>query len=190
MPRVQTEMPRLGSWMLDPCKSEPSGAVASSWLKWGFVTGCGAPTVTLPPGPLDSSLQRTPGSGRYFGPAPPLPGLARSLQTQMDEPCPSWCLQSVNTCVHFCCPGRVGGGEGDSPILPTLIKSVDLAGFASVQSLSSGLWLQLMTLLGPLPSTGLAECLCSPLALSPPMPPTLGILLIPFPPGGLIPPGG
>lgn len=49
-----------------------------------------------------------------------------------------------------------------------------------------GLWVQLTTPLGPFPSPRLAECLRSPLALSPPMALSLGLFLILFPPGGLI----
>ena len=125
-------------------------------------------------------------NARLSPPSQPYPSPARPGQVPADpdKPRPSWCLQSVNICGHFCRPGGVGTTH---PFCLPLLSQLAMQTLPLFSFSPQDLWLQLMTPLGPLPSAGLAGCLCNPLALSPPMPPTLGIFLIPFPPGGLIP---
>lgn len=113
----------------------------------------------------------------------PSPARPSQVPADPDKPRPSWCLQSANTGGRFCLPDRVGR----LPILPALLSKSTMQTLPLFTFSPRGLWLQLGTPLGSLPSTGLAGCLCRSSALSPPMPPTLGIFLIPFPPGGLIP---
>lgn len=69
-----------GSWI--PVGESCLGLCPAPGSSGAFRAGSEAPKVILPLGPEDSPLQGMPGSGLRVGPAAPLPGLARFLQTQ------------------------------------------------------------------------------------------------------------
>lgn len=174
MPRIQTDTPAPSPHILGPCRSD---------CVWGCVqtltlVGLSELALGLPKRPFVQGLGTVhcrECQAQASVSALPLPAQPHQVPADPDKARPSWCLQSVNACGHFCRPGRAG--RTHPSCLPLLSQST--VRFASF-------WLQLTTALGPFPSPALAGCLSSPLALSPPMPPTLGIFLIPFPLGGLI----